>query len=513
LSISEASSTEFLAGDRAAPIAQLSAAEQRFERMRQTAGLFAGPLALLAMLAVPMPQLSLEAHRLSAVVAFVVIWWISEAIPVAATALVGTALMVVLGVAPAQEAFASFANPVIFLFIGSFMIGRAISEHGLDRRLALSLLARPAIRGDLGRIRLALAAMAIGLSAWMSNTATTAMLVPVALGVLSSAGLTGSAETRPAASGFLLVLAAATAAGGLITPVGSPPNLITIGLLERTTGIRLDFFTWMLVMLPIGIVMGLAMYAIGRLMFPLARVPVKDFRLAGAELQQPFTIGQRHCLIAFLVAVVLWIAPGVHALVGDESSGLATIMARLEESVVALVAACLLFVLPVAWRERRFALTWRQADQIDWGTILLFGGGLALGQQMFETGLAEYVGTGIVAITGAESLWGITAMVMAVSIVLTEIASNTASANMLIPVVISICQANGLNPVPPALGACIGASMGFMLPIATPPSAIVYGTGYIRITEMMRFGFVLDIIGFFIGLAGLRIMCSLLGLA
>jgi sodium-dependent dicarboxylate transporter 2/3/5 len=179
--------------------------------------------------------------------------------------------------------------------------------------------------------------------------------------------------------------------------------------------------------------------------------------------------------------------------------------------VVAIVAASLLFLLPTNWSARRFTLGWGQASHIDWGTILLFGAGLSLGHQMFETGLARHLGDTLAAATGAESLWGVTALALVLGILLTEITSNTAATNMLVPVVISIAQASGVNPVPPALGAALGATMAFMLPISTPPNAIMYGTGHVRLGDMIKFGVLLDIVGFFIGFAGLRVLCPLFG--
>jgi sodium-dependent dicarboxylate transporter 2/3/5 len=219
-------------------------------------------------------------------------------------------------------------------------------------------------------------------------------------------------------------------------------------------------------------------------------------------------------MIAFSVAVVLWVLPGVVALVGSPTSPLSRwLTAHFEESVVAVVAAGLLFLLPTDWQNRKFTLGWAEAKEIDWGTILLFGGGLSLGRLMFETGLAATIGTALVDLSGAQSLWAVTAVSLIIGILLTEITSNTAATNMLVPVVISICQAGQINPVPPSLGACVGASMAFMLPISTPPNAIVYGSGLVPITTMIRKGVILDVIAAVIVFVGLRIMCPLLGLA
>jgi sodium-dependent dicarboxylate transporter 2/3/5 len=183
---------------------------------------------------------------------------------------------------------------------------------------------------------------------------------------------------------------------------------------------------------------------------------------------------------------------------------------RLEESVVALAAAGLLFLWPVG--ERR-ALTWQEAVRVDWGTLLLFGGGLSLGKMLFDSGLAGVIGRGVVEATGVTSLWALTALVLATTIVLTELASNTATVSMLAPLVLALSRELGVPPLPPLLAACFGASMGFMFPVGTPPNAIVYGTGLIPITSMMRVGVVVDVLGFFVIFAVLRLLCPLLGMA
>jgi sodium-dependent dicarboxylate transporter 2/3/5 len=508
----EALSTQLIEDDDPGAI---SPAEAEFERWRRRIGLFAGPVALLLVLALPLPSLSDPAHRLAGIVSLVVIWWVSEAIPIAATALVGTALTVIFGIANAQDALAPFASPTIFLFMGSFMIGQAISAHQLDRRLALSLVSLHAVRGNPSRIRVALAGLTLLISGWMSNTATAAMMLPVALGVLGTARASGWHVGRRYSAGFLLAIAYAASIGGIMTPVGSPPNLITLGQLERLAGIEIPFFTWMVLMVPIAAVLGTIMLALAHWKFPSERESVAPAHspqaVAGAP--GPWTRGQQNCALAFAVAVVLWITPGVLAILGLSNLEWGrSVTARLDEGVVAIVAAGLLFVLPIDWRSNRFTLTWKEASRIEWGTILLCGAGLSLGRLMFVTGLAEQIGRTLVAISGADTLWSITAISVAASILLSEIASNTAATNMLVPVVIGICQVAQISPLVPALGACLGASMGFMLPISTPPNAIVYGTGAIPLGAMMRLGVMVDVSGFVTILIGLRVLCPILGL-
>jgi sodium-dependent dicarboxylate transporter 2/3/5 len=222
--------------------------------------------------------------------------------------------------------------------------------------------------------------------------------------------------------------------------------------------------------------------------------------------------GEKACATAFGAAIVLWLLPGIVTLAGAAEGGLVgAATRRLEESMVALLCACALFLWPVG--EGRRALSWGDAARIDWGTLLLFGGGLALGRMAFETGLADTLGRGILQATGVSSLWGLTALTLFVSIVLTETVSNTASVSMLAPLVLALARQLGVPVEPPLLAVCFGASMGFMFPVGTPPNAIVYGTGLVPLTAMMRLGIVVDVLSFFVILAGLRVLCPLVGLA
>jgi sodium-dependent dicarboxylate transporter 2/3/5 len=222
----------------------------------------------------------------------------------------------------------------------------------------------------------------------------------------------------------------------------------------------------------------------------------------------PMSAAQRNVLIAFGVTVFLWLLPGVLAIVGAGDSAFARSYASaVPESVAAMIGAILLFLLPVSWRARRFTLSWEEAVRIDWGIVLLFGGGLAMGEMAFSTGLAEALGRGITAWLPVKSPMALTVLFTAVAIVVSEAASNTASANMIVPIAIAVSQASGISPVQPALGATLGASMGFMMPISTPPNAIVYSSGYVPIATMMKHGIALDVAGFIV----IVVMVGMLG--
>ncbi len=498
-----------------------SAAEQRFDRLRRTISLFLGPVFLVFLLLIPMPALTPTAHHLAAVVGLVLVYWIGEAIPIPVTALLGPVLCVILGIETASAAFAPFANPIIFLFLGSFMLAQGMIEQRLDQRFALAILSLRWVGNSPGRLMVAIALIPLLISMWISNSATTAMLYPVLLGIISAISrLTQKTELVPSASrfnvGLLLTLAFAASVGGIGTPVGTPPNLIGIGMLDKLLHVRIHFFQWMLVAVPIMLYMWLVLLLMMMKLHPprVKEFPgLVDFLRANKAQQGPWTSGQRNALFAFLLAVLLWIFPGVIAsLWGPESLLFKFWESHFPEGVTSLVAAALLFVLPTSWRERRFTLSWSQAVKIDWGTILLFGGGLSMGGMMFSTGLADVIGKKLIAFSGVPSLWSITAIAIFLAILMTEMTSNTAAANMLIPIMIAVAQSAGVSGIPPTIGVCLGASMAFMLPVSTPPNAIIYGSGAVPITAMIRAGVILDILSFFVIFFGLRVLCPLLGL-
>ena len=466
---------------------RLSEAELRFERRRRKTGLVVGPAAFALLLAFPPPSLGTGAGTLLAVVAWVLAWWITEAVPLPVTAVLGPALTVVLGVGPVREAFAPFGDPIIFLFLGSFLLARAMSVHGLDRRLAQAVLSIPAASSSPRRVVWTFAALAAVLSMWVSNSATTAMLYPIALGVLGTMDARRGWST-PLARPLLLACAYGASVGGIGTPVGSPPNLVAIGQLSSLAGIHVGFVPWLLVALPVMLAMvGVAALVLG---LPLpGGDAAKPAESVSAGLSAPMSTGERSVTAAFIVTVTLWVAPGLLSLVLGSSHPLSAALGRaLPEGAVAVLGAALLFVLPGGGGERRGALTWSEATQIDWGTLLLFGGGLSLGGAMFRLGLSEALGQGLVTATGVSTTVGLTIVFSVFSIFFTEITSNTAAATMLIPLAIASAQAAGASPLEPALGCALGCSMAFMLPVATPPNAIVYGSGLVPIGTMARAG-------------------------
>jgi sodium-dependent dicarboxylate transporter 2/3/5 len=480
-----------------------SPAEELFNRRRRTAGLFLAPLVFLIVLFAPL-DLPIAAHRMAAIMALVIVLWITEALPLAITAILGPCLAVVFGVTSGRAALAPFADPIIFLFIGGFMLAQAMFVHGVDRRIAYGALAMPGVGSSAFRILLVYGAVCTALSMWISNTATTAMMFPIGLSIIAHLSRTSAnkAQVRKYALAMMLITSFGPSIGGMGTPVGTPPNLIGIGMLEKIVGQQVSFFAWMAIGVPI--VMMLFAYLIAQFYFSSVRgfaVAEGSTELVQRELERlgRQTVGQRNVLIAFAITILLWIAPGLMAIAGADDSAFARgYAAHMPEGVAAMIGACLLFVLPVNWHERRFTLTWDEAVKIDWGITLLYGGGLALGEMAFSTGLAQAVGEGVTSWLPSQSSFALTLLFTGAAIIISEAASNTASANMIVPIAIAVSQAAGVRPIEPVLGATLGASMGFMMPVSTAPNAIVYSSGYVPIGQMMRQGVFLDIAAFFI---------------
>lgn len=502
----------------------LSEKEERFERLRRRIGLLGAPVAFFLAYGVTNRWLPPEGARLSGVLGSVLVLWVTEAIPLPVTALLGPALCVALGVTDAKTVLAPFADPIIFLFGGSFILARAMMLHGLDRRFVLAIVGWRFVTRSPARLIAAVGGAAALISMWVSNTAATAMMLPIALGVLRVLeeihSAQGSPPNRNDAVAMMLITAYAASVGGIGTPVGSPPNLIGIGLIRQLAGTEIHFFEWMV----LGVTLGVVMYGVLLLLLVGGQKRSRETSFDTSLLRNylegerqalgPWTKGQRNTLMAFLVTVTLWIAPGILELTFGKEHPLTTFLSgHLPEGIVALFGASLLFLLPVNLKEGQFTLDWDEAAQIDWGTILLFGGGLSLGGLMFSKGVAEALSHAVTATLGVGSVWSLTAVAIALAILISETTSNTASANMVIPLVIALAQNAGINPIPPALGACLGSSYGFMLPVSTPPNAIVYGSRLVPIRAMIRAGSLFDLAGFGIIWIGLRVLCPLLGWA
>jgi len=472
--------------------------EARLERGLKSIGLLAGPGLAIVVYAWNPGGHPEEARRLLAVLAIAVCWWITEAIPLPATALVAASLAIVAGVAPARQVLAPFADPVIFLFLGTFLLAEAACRYGLDVRVARRLLgSRLFAHTAPGRMS-AFGVASAAISTCISNTASAALMTPIALGALGP-----RREPAPARldSGVLLMIAYGASIGGMATLVGTPPNLLVAGFLERLAGVRVTFTGWIVFALPIAT----ALLAVSLLLTRLSL----GRELAGEELPEPGAaaapaasadeaherrLGARFTTAAFALAFTLWLAPALaQGVLGRGHPLAAALDSHFPEAGVALLAAGLLFVAPLSWRKRRFALSWTDGQRVNWGVLLLFGGGLSLGTLAEATGIARWAGEGVVSSGLATSPEGFMLVAVASAVVVSEFASNTASATLLIPIVIAAAQQAGFDPVPPALAAGLAATCGFIFPVSTPPNAIVFGTGRLPLTRMIRAGVLLDV--------------------
>ena len=511
---------------------RLSAAEERFERNRRTVGLFLGPIVFAAMLLIPF-DLDGNQHRLAAILAFVVVWWVTEAIPIPVTALLAVALCALLEATPpppeddtaVDVVFGLFTDDTVMLFIGSFIIAQAMVVHGLHRRLAFRVLSLSWVGGNTYRIILAFGLIGAITSPVMSNTAGAAMMLPIGLGVM---GVVGGMVARQApgeqrverlrfGAALMLVITYSITVGGLLLPIGSPPNLIGRELLEAETGEPITFFEWFVMALPIVLVMFVAVILIC-ILFNRPEVKevdgVEDYVSEERRKLGGLSRGEKNTLFVLAFALIGWFLPGLVGIVsGDDSDAYAQVSEAANEGIVAILAAAALFVLPVDWARRRFTLNWNQAKEIDWGTVILFGGGLVLGSLLSQTGLAAVVGESISDAIGVSSIVGITIVIVIVAVIISETTSNTASAAIMVPIAISIAAAAGVNPTIPALAAIFGANYGFMLPVSTPPNAIVYSSGMLPITRMIKAGAVFDIIGAVLCVVGVIVMANVVGLA
>jgi sodium-dependent dicarboxylate transporter 2/3/5 len=451
--------------------------------------------------AFPLPGVPEEGRRLTAVLAGVGVLWVTEALPLAATALLGPACAVALGVAPAGTAFAALSNPILLLFIGSFLIARALEKHRMSERIAYRALSLGLVRSDPLRAFALLGLATAFVSAFVSNTATTAMMLPIAQSVLAAmhgpaAGEAGEARPPPRfAAALMLLVAYAASVGGLFTPVGTPPNLIGLAQIEQATGVRISFAAWIARVFPVTFAALLLMMAwmafrfraeLGALVYDRERMRERHRALGH------WTPGQAWSAAALALAFAGWLAPTLAGLVS--SGAREAVEARLPEGIVPLLACAPLFLV----RSRSTpggatVLGQRDLREIDWATIVLFGGGMCLGDLMGKTGVAHAVGA-LVAGAVPAGPW-LVFLSAAFAIVVSELTSNTAAANMVVPVTVAVAHQAGADPVTPALAATVACTFGFMLPVSTPTNAMAYATGHVSQREMIRSGVVLDLLG------------------
>jgi sodium-dependent dicarboxylate transporter 2/3/5 len=459
------------------------AGEEKASRMSEHVGLAAGLALFALMLALPAPAgMPLAAWQTSAIVALMATWWMTQALPLTATALVPFLAFPLLGIMGANDTAAAYYSPILFLVLGGAIIALAIERTGLHRRLALAIVKRGGST-PAAMLFAFMAATAI-LSLIVSNTATTLIMIPIAVAVLKAARVP-EGHTDGFAGALAMGIAFAASIGGLGTLVGSPTNAIAAGIIERAVGLRIDFLTWAMYGIPL---VALAIPLCWFILMKVQRVQSTDFdpadALAGIGECGAWSIAEKRLVPLVAAVVALWIAiPFLTPYLPRDS---------LTDGTIAVAGALLLFIIPDG--TGRAILNWDEANRAPWGVIMMFGGGLALAAGIGASGLAEWLGVALQPLRAVHPLV-VVCVVVALVILITEFASNVAAASGIIPVVAGIIAATGIDPILLALPAAWAASWGFMLPSGTGPNAIAWATGHIALPRMLKAGLVLDLAG------------------
>jgi sodium-dependent dicarboxylate transporter 2/3/5 len=470
-------------------------------------GLVLGPLVFVLMLFLPNPPgLNPEAWKVLAVAAIMLIWWVTEAVPLAVAALLPLVLIPLLGVQPINDrgypagidealkigdVSAPYASPIVFLFMGGFMIALAMERWHLHRRIALNIVKLTGTNAD-GILLGFMLATAL-LSMWISNTATTVLMLPIALSVINL--LIQDRENiqdkgmRNFALSMMLGIAYSANIGGTATIIGTPPNVVFSGIIENQFGVQVSFAQWFIFGLPFALLLlGVTFFMIVKMMHPNR---LGEFEGAKAIIDRevkdlgPITKGEKLTLIVFVFTALLWILRvPVSNLMPD---GL-----NISDAGIAILATVLLFIIPVEIKKNQFILAWRDTEKLPWGILLLFGGGLSLAGALDKTGLIKMIGDQFSGMSSASFL--IIIGLTAVSLFLTEIMSNVALVLVFLPVVGAIAVGADINLLQVCIPVTLAASCAFMLPMSTPPNAIVFASGHLKVSQMVRVGLILNLI-------------------
>lgn len=454
---------------------------------RRIIGLVSGPLLFIIILLLPPPQnMSLAAWHVGAVALLMATWWITEAIPIAATALLPIVLFPLLGVMSTSTTTTAYANHLIYLFMGGFLIAMAMQKWNLHRRIALCIIHRVGVSPS--RIVLGFMIATAFLSMWVSNTATAMMMLPIALAVVSQLTqnklqTTDESKNIPDfATALMLGIAYAASIGGVATLIGTPPNAILAGVMENLYQQRISFATWMGFGVPLSLCMlGIAWLYLTRLAYPLGKQDLADVNeLINRERAELGSMSRQELSVTFIFTAVAisWISRGLFDIPG---------LSGVSDASIAMAGALLLFVIPSDFGKREFLLDWPTAVKLPWDILVLFGGGFALAQGFSDSGLTQWIVMQLSVLQGVHIVV-IVLVVTLVVIFLTEVTSNTATATLFLPVMGALAEAVDIEPLSLMVPAAVAASFAFMLPVATPPNAIVYSSRYITIPQMARAG-------------------------
>ncbi len=504
-----------------------SSSIEGFEKYRHIIGFILGPIIFFLILFVNTPisflnnakallpqtaseeliiQLAYGTKITLGLLLLMVIWWVTEAVPIPVTAILPGIVLPLFHITgiyqgkifqfTGKNILSNYANPIIFLFLAGFLLAAALQKWKLDRRLTLYILTRGNLANSTSSVLLGMMCISAFLSMWISNTATTAMLLPLGAGVLVQSG--SKVGESNFGKSLMLGIAWGASIGGVGTIIGTPPNGICVSILS-SSGIRqINFIEWMKIGIPFVILFIPIAWFILLKVFPPEIKNIQGGKKLILEQQNKlgkWSKAEKLTIVGFAVVVILWVSNPFWNYIF--SKHLSENLKWFDENIIALFGVLILFLLPVDWKKQKFVLNWSDAKFVDWGTLLLFGGGIALSDGMFKTGLANWLANTAVSFLGSPSTLVMMFVLIILLELLTEVTSNTAVVSMMIPIIISIAQGTGNDPVALSVAATLAASMAFMLPVATPPNALVYGSGYIKITDMVKGGIVLDIIAWF----------------
>jgi sodium-dependent dicarboxylate transporter 2/3/5 len=451
-------------------------------------GFFAGIVCCLAVLILPPPEgLSLAGWHCLGITLLIPIWWATEALPIPVTSLMPIILIPLLGIDTLNVATAPYANNTIYLFMGGFIIGLAMEKSNLHKRIALTVLAYAGARPSrqLAGFMIATAF----LSMWVSNSATAIMMLPIATSV--AAILTAKAEQKERdryTCKLMLAIAYAASIGGIATIIGTPPNAILAGYVNEHYKLTIGFGTWMMIGLPIAVIMLLILWIY--FVHKPFNLGISDSSTQISQLLKelgPMRKEEKMVLIVFVCTALLWIFRPL----------LTDIVPGLSDTVIAILAAVTLFIIPLNAKHRVFVMDWKSAVKMPWGVLLLFGGGLSLGAAINKSGLATYIASNMGFISNIPLMLTIILIVVIVCL-MSEFTSNTATASTFMPLLGAIAGGAGIEPMLLLVPATFAASFCFVLPVSTPPNAIVFASGSVRMKDMIRTGAILNLIGVFV---------------
>ncbi len=454
--------------------------------------LWVGPLlALVMLLAGPPDGLDFAAWATAALLAWMAIWWATEPIPIPATSLLPLLILPLIGAATPAEAAAGYASTIVLLLLGGFIIALGIERWNLHERIALNVVA---LFGNRPKALLAGFMIATALlSMWISNTATTLMMVPIALSVAAS--VEGEGDTRITLA-LLLGVCYAASIGGVATPVGTPTNLIALDALAKINGAQISFATWIKFGIPaMALLIPAAWLAVGWGLPSGQKSQAAQERIGQAlEKLGKMSPAEARVALVFGVVAALWMSR-VFVQNAAEASGFTPIwLMGLSDMGIAMFGAVLMFLVPAGGGERRALLHWDEAERLPWGVLILFGGGISLGRAITRTGLADWIGNQLEVLAVLPPIFFVAAVVLLV-IFLTELTSNVATMTTLAPILGALALAVGADPASLLAPAAVAASCAFMLPVATAPNAIIYATGKIPVSQMMRVGLRINLAG------------------